>query len=210
MSRLGIGTDAQMAQELGVSPQTLSTWKRRGTIPYERIINLCIQNEYSLDEILSGRTSCGAIDQTLIKKVIDVLRSEDSELRGADLEVLLDTVIMMYNSVYKLEPNEAKLVMDAQLKALNLSAVSHVAQEWAKHAVSHRQELLDNPALVEKIPNPFKSAVKAILKDENYEVPNEGLGVTPSNKDVGSQQVKQHIEGENHTIAGRDISIKNE
>lgn len=206
MSRLGVETDAQMAHELGVSPQTLSTWKRRGTIPYEKIIGLCIRNGYSLDEVLSGQRTSGAINQVLVHKVIKILRSEKSELRDVKLDSLLDTVIMMYNSTYKLEDEEADLVLEAQLKALNLSAVSNLAQEWAKHAITHRQDFIDNPQLAEAIPTPFKTVVKAILKDEKYELPSEPLDCE-SQKLKKENLVNQNIKGTNHTIAGGDISI---
>ena len=210
MSRLGVDTDAQMASELGVSPQTLSTWKRRGTIPYEKIVGLCIQNGYSLDEVLSGKSNSGSIDSNLIQKIIGILRSDASQLKGVKLELLLDTVIMMYNSTHKLGDNEADLVLQAQLEALNLSALTNISQGWAKYAVANRQAFMDNPQLVEDIPSPFKTLVKAILKDEGYELPSDiveskGPDSTKANKD--NTQINQAITGENHTIAGRDISI---
>jgi len=210
MKRLGVETDAQLASRLGVSPQTLSTWKRRGTIPYEKVIDVCIQNEYSLDEILLGNRVSGSINQSLLKQVLDSLHSPESEFRHMGLEHLLDTVVMMYNSVYNLESSEAKLVLNAQLKALNLHASTSLARTYAVEASKNRKLLENAPDLIDQIPEPYKYVVKAILNDTSYQLPKdlqEYLDNTTKDSNVGTAKIEQNIDGTNHTIAGRDISI---
>ncbi|WP_085676173.1 MULTISPECIES: helix-turn-helix domain-containing protein [unclassified Pseudomonas] len=50
----GSGTDVQMAKALEVSPQTLSSWKVRDSIPYSLCVDLARQHGCSLDWLLLG------------------------------------------------------------------------------------------------------------------------------------------------------------
>ncbi|MBF8744933.1 transcriptional regulator [Pseudomonas putida] len=50
----GTNTDVQLARALNVSPQTLSSWKMRASIPYSLCVELARQNACSLDWLLLG------------------------------------------------------------------------------------------------------------------------------------------------------------
>ncbi|MGE8115513.1 MULTISPECIES: helix-turn-helix domain-containing protein [Pseudomonas] len=50
----GSDTDVQLARALAVSPQTLSSWKVRDSIPYSLCIDLARQHGCSLDWLLLG------------------------------------------------------------------------------------------------------------------------------------------------------------
>ena len=50
----GSDTDVQLARELKVSPQTLSSWKVRDSIPYSLCVDLARQHGCSLDWLLLG------------------------------------------------------------------------------------------------------------------------------------------------------------
>ena len=50
----GTSTDVQLARALGVSPQTLSSWKVRASVPYALCVELARQNACSLDWLLLG------------------------------------------------------------------------------------------------------------------------------------------------------------
>ena len=47
-----VNTDAALAEALGTSRQVLSGWKKRGTIPFDRLCELAIERDLSLDYIL--------------------------------------------------------------------------------------------------------------------------------------------------------------
>src|SRR3979490_2060395 len=49
------GTDAHLSEVLGVSPQTLSSWKGRESIPYAICIDLAEERGISLDWLLMGQ-----------------------------------------------------------------------------------------------------------------------------------------------------------
>lgn len=46
--------DAQLADHLGVTRQVISKWKKRGTIPYEKIIDFAHREDISVDWLLFG------------------------------------------------------------------------------------------------------------------------------------------------------------
>lgn len=47
-------TDVQLARALGVSPQTLSSWKIRDSVPYSLCVDIARQYACSLDWLLLG------------------------------------------------------------------------------------------------------------------------------------------------------------
>ncbi|MCH4874076.1 MULTISPECIES: helix-turn-helix domain-containing protein [Pseudomonas] len=50
-----VKTDVGLSEALGVSPQTLSSWKGRDSIPYSICIDLARERGVSLDWLLAGR-----------------------------------------------------------------------------------------------------------------------------------------------------------
>lgn len=74
----GTHTDVQLARALGVSPQTLSSWKGRASVPYSLCVDLARQNACSLDWLLLGK---GALSTTAEdapdweEEVLECLRS---------------------------------------------------------------------------------------------------------------------------------------
>ncbi|HKS12378.1 MAG TPA: helix-turn-helix domain-containing protein [Pseudomonas sp.] len=53
----GTSSDAALAKVLGVSPQTLSSWKVRNSVPYSFCIDLAVHEDVSLDWLLLGEGS---------------------------------------------------------------------------------------------------------------------------------------------------------
>ncbi|MBX6962563.1 hypothetical protein EX229_22820, partial [Providencia rettgeri] len=54
-SVLNVTTDAALCRALDVSPQTLSSWKLRDSIPYAICVDISIKQNVSLDWLLLGR-----------------------------------------------------------------------------------------------------------------------------------------------------------
>lgn len=50
--KLGLNKDMELATFLKVKANTISSWKKRGTIAHNRILELCIQHNFDLNEVL--------------------------------------------------------------------------------------------------------------------------------------------------------------
>ena len=84
----GSDTDVQLARALAVSPQTLSSWKVRDSIPYSLCIDLARQHGCSLDWLLLGERDDRQALQSLDNwqsEMLDRLR----ELPHADRQSVL-------------------------------------------------------------------------------------------------------------------------
>ncbi|MDI9778809.1 helix-turn-helix domain-containing protein [Pseudomonas sp.] len=84
----GSDTDVQLARALAVSPQTLSSWKVRDSIPYSLCIDLARQHGCSLDWLLLGERDDRQALQSLDSwqsEMLDRLR----ELPHADRQSVL-------------------------------------------------------------------------------------------------------------------------
>ncbi|WP_200627683.1 helix-turn-helix domain-containing protein [Pseudomonas sp. LAM2023] len=53
----GAKTDAELSRKLSISPQTLSSWKVRDSIPYSLCVDLARQHGCSLDWLLLGEAA---------------------------------------------------------------------------------------------------------------------------------------------------------
>ncbi len=54
---LGCKRDLQLAELLGISPTTLSTWKSRNSMDYHLVIEFCSGKNFDLNYVLLGITS---------------------------------------------------------------------------------------------------------------------------------------------------------
>ncbi|MEN5034420.1 helix-turn-helix domain-containing protein [Pseudomonas sp. TWI929] len=59
----GAQSDAELSRALSVSPQTLSSWKVRDSIPYSLCIDIARQHACSLDWLLLGQAEHNATSQ---------------------------------------------------------------------------------------------------------------------------------------------------
>ncbi len=50
-----VASDSALCEQIGVSPQTLSSWKARNKIPYANCVEISKQKGVSLDWLLTGR-----------------------------------------------------------------------------------------------------------------------------------------------------------
>ena len=77
---LGVSRDDEVAQALGMSPQSLNGYKDRKKIPYDKILEFCMRESVSLDHVLLGKGQVQNLDQN--KLIVD-LTKRISELEGA-------------------------------------------------------------------------------------------------------------------------------
>jgi transcriptional regulator with XRE-family HTH domain len=81
-----IKKDADLAKMLGVEPNTVTTWRKRGSLPYEKIIAFCEREKVSLDALFMGEGRIEAMsaqvetpgkgavyDRDLLREVVEVV-----------------------------------------------------------------------------------------------------------------------------------------
>lgn len=52
-----VGTDIELAKKLGVAAQTVSTWRNRNKIPYDKVIEIAAEKGVSLDFLIFGQAN---------------------------------------------------------------------------------------------------------------------------------------------------------
>nr|WP_314482667.1 helix-turn-helix domain-containing protein [uncultured Pseudomonas sp.] len=69
----GTRTDAELSRLLAISPQTLSSWKVRDSIPYSFCIEMAMRYACSLDWLLLGRPQHTGVEPDQVNWESDVL-----------------------------------------------------------------------------------------------------------------------------------------
>ena len=74
---LGLKTDTELAQILGVKHNTLSSWKKRGNIDLVSIVALC--NKVNMDWLIFGRgeMTCEGGESGVVEKIVTLLEAMD-------------------------------------------------------------------------------------------------------------------------------------
>lgn len=107
----GARYDAAVARELGVTPQTLSSWRKRGTVPFEVVTAFALKRGLSLDYMLLGKGSSlwagGEIDPALAEAIALEFGAVVEETKARDLELFPSwpllgyRLALIYNRVIK-------------------------------------------------------------------------------------------------------------
>lgn len=162
-----IKTDADIAQALNVSPQTMSTWKRRGTIPYERICELCTEKGYSLDCILLGRKEEKTeIESGLVAEVVNAIRSKESELRETKLELLTEELVAMYNTIVGISSKaQREKILKSYISITNRRVISNADEQLLRFIEQSAPFFEDNPEMINNMPERVRSQAKVLLED---------------------------------------------
>lgn len=166
----GVKTDADIAHILKVSPQTMSTWKRRGTVPYERICAFCSAKSHSLDYVIFGdKAAPTEVSVDLVNEVIAALRAPNSELREVKLELIVEQLVSMYNSVVGIssKPQREK-VLNSYINLANKQILSNADKEILRFIESSAPFFRDNPEVINNLPDRVRTEAERLLKDVNH------------------------------------------
>lgn len=52
-----ISSDYALAKKLGVQSAHISTWRSRGTVPFERLLSYCFKTGVDIFELIYGKTN---------------------------------------------------------------------------------------------------------------------------------------------------------
>lgn len=99
----GVSTDVELAEKLEVAPQTISTWRSRNKVPFEKVVEASARSSVSLNLLIFGEPSkeeCGYVNPELLGYLFKGL---DAELflseRIADNSGGFDLLCRAYNAV---------------------------------------------------------------------------------------------------------------
>jgi transcriptional regulator with XRE-family HTH domain len=200
---LGVTTDTAIAKALGVAPQTLSTWKRRGTIPYERVCDFAENKDVSLDYLLLGKGKGdfggGDIDPTLIEAIEHELKGYGQKTVNTLLRNYAYDLSLIYNRINR------QIVPGKNYEALISEEVKYFIEIARRSEDYFNKESKDRekPYVHEEEQRMFKKITGADI--------SESYGTTIANPidDDHSKVVNQDVSGSNNQVAGRDVVNKN-
>lgn len=92
----GFKKDIELAKFFGVGASTISTWKKRGTIPYQELFSICEEEDWDYQKILTGEQK-----KTIYKmddKDVEVVRERRSPYLKHEKNVLLNMASQILNS----------------------------------------------------------------------------------------------------------------
>jgi transcriptional regulator with XRE-family HTH domain len=91
---MNIDRDANLAEAIGVSRQVLSTWRKRGTVPYEKLCEVAREKRLSLDWLLLGRAPLPSDDNELAELLADYREVTAAFVRASEAGRPARTVLM--------------------------------------------------------------------------------------------------------------------
>ncbi|MGE4496310.1 MAG: helix-turn-helix domain-containing protein [Deferribacterales bacterium] len=120
----GLHSDVELAQLLEIKPNTVSTWKKRNSLDYEKIFSVC--HDQDLNWIINGNT------KEEYKTVANGFQNIENKLR-----VIIETVeeILDKNDLYMKPDKKSKLVMLLLQDAMN-SEKSTIDKDKIRNLIS--------------------------------------------------------------------------
>ncbi len=65
LKRLRIKTDLEVSKLFGVSPNTISIWKARNTMNYQKLIIICAKNNIPVDSVVEEKPVISGMEYSL-------------------------------------------------------------------------------------------------------------------------------------------------
>jgi len=142
----GAGSDAELARTLDVSRQSLSKWRSRGSIPYEKLQDFAEEHGHSLDYLLMGKEPEKAvpeISEEVFHQVWGALRADNCQLSQLKGDLLLEQAILIYNQVIQVtDPVARARTIDGSIRLLNSLSFKRQA-EAARYMAENHPDLID-------------------------------------------------------------------
>jgi hypothetical protein len=179
---LHVNSDVELAASLGVAPQTISTWKKRNKVPFDHIVEISEKSAFSLDAIIFGDDWTKQNGEPGIKLA--------HAAKGMSEIYLAEDVLALLSEELPLEEEG----LNKETLATIISAMGEV-----------KKRLPGGLYLPKENSRELKEGIHSYLSSY-YEIMHIARRNT---KKKSSSNVTQNINGDKHTIAGNDITIKN-
>lgn len=160
MSIVGVENDHQLAKKVGIAQTTISTWRKRGKVPYEFCVNIAQDYKRSVDWVLFGTNrsfDLAAMEYGFIELSLFEVCWEAAEKVVAiapDLDLRL-AAALIYNARLKtfVKFLDRKLSVEQAVFAFSVNDEIG-AYDFAKYAEVIREELKDRAWLKDVFDRP--------------------------------------------------------
>jgi len=144
----GATSDAAIARALGVTPQAIGNARRRGTIPFERLVAFAAEHGVSLDYLFLGKAAdAPQVDFDLLDEIYGKL----SELvAGSDLEAYVTKPDMMsylgncvYHEIIHRRPDAARgrvQIIEREARLLLGTLAHRFRLAWPGRSDAHEEQ----------------------------------------------------------------------
>ena len=146
-SLLGISSDSDVARALKVTPQTFSTWKRRGTVPYEKLAFFAADNDVSLDYLIPGKGrgdwAGGQVDPVLLEGIEKAFEEYDESVLKQLHTGTAHDIGLVYNRVIRMikrDQNWGSIVQDEVAYLVKVRSVSSSQLSLGQPVTVHEEE----------------------------------------------------------------------
>lgn len=168
---LNVESDVELAKALGVANNTISGWRTRNKIPFEKVLEVAVNKGVTTDSIFFGDTipvTNNEIDKKRIEDILFQLKRSHRLYEQPIVSVATRQVVEVYNAVCHLsDRSEASISIDKAIGLMH-SSLNEAFMETMKKA---EEELENN--------NTFQST-------QNFNAPvGQASGRDIVNKDKG-------------------------
>lgn len=77
--KLGIIKDSEFCKKFNITPSTVSSWRNRNSIPYEKIIEITQNANLSLDYVLNGKEIKEYETKNHKKEILEILENSSNK-----------------------------------------------------------------------------------------------------------------------------------
>jgi transcriptional regulator with XRE-family HTH domain len=137
---VGAANQTELANRLGVTQSTVSSWRSRGTIPIKQLIEVAESKHVSLDYLLLGKSP--KIDLNLLGQILVALSAEGSAHSTDDGRDFGYFAALVYNKVSQVEPRRRPAEILETIELLNsikeAQGAWFVLTEWAPSKLEER------------------------------------------------------------------------
>lgn len=110
---LGVKTDLELSEILGVKPNTISSWKKRNSLQYESLINLCKEHKINLNDLFYEDFK-SAYSDDLDNRRVKMISAEHT------VEYFLNTENVLISAPSFVFPTEQEIDIAFQLSSNNM------------------------------------------------------------------------------------------
>lgn len=163
-SVLGTTTDIELAKALGVASQTVSTWRNRNKIPYDKALEISTNKGVSLDWIIFGTESSQAnagVNAELMQYLSNAM-NDDLSIKDRIYNDDFDLLCHAYNTASAAIGGEIDLSNPDTVRKANKAAIDTVKWYESLMAIAYKNADRKKPAKKDGVQQNFHGNVNQV------------------------------------------------